>query len=691
MFSSDSRPRFLKPGEGNTWEEDKSDIDPNYATAFVYNPYVSLSLEQQRERLPVFRNHNHILYLLEKFQTLVLVGETGCGKSTQVPQYLLEAGWGSDDKIIGVTEPRRVAATTLASRVAEEKGCLLGDTVGYCIRFDDRFDPQRTKIKYMTEGILLREMMADPLLRSYSVIMLDEVHERTLYTDIAMGLLKKILRKRKNLKLIVASATVDAEQLYRFFNQNSGKDKSQDTTVIMSVEGRLYPVDIHYVKEPVPDYVKATVETVIKIHLHEPMGDILAFLTGQDEVDRAVGLLKEQVIENKDNVKLLVLPMYGSLPNSEQLKVFRPTPRGLRKVVIATNIAETSITIFGIVYVIDCGFVKLCWFNPEAHIDSLVIVPVSQASADQRAGRAGRVRSGKVYRLYPVEEYKKLNEATPPEMQRTELSMAVLQLKALGIDNILRFSFPSPPPARNLQSALELLYALDAIDSNGQLTKPIGITIAEFPISPLFSKSLIISGEFGCSEEILSIVAMLQVQNVFIKPSSGQASIKARVEKRKFEVEEGDLLTLLNVYSAFVKHDMSRDWCTKYFLNYKGLTRAHEIRTQMLLLLRRFNVPIVSCNGDAEKVCKAITSGLFPNAAFLHYSGVYKTVRGEQELHIHPNSVLYTQQQPKWVLFCKIVQTDRAYMMDLTVVNPSWLEELAPHFYKKTIDRDYSH
>ncbi|KAJ9594469.1 hypothetical protein L9F63_014081, partial [Diploptera punctata] len=599
--------------------------------------------------------------------------------------YLLEAGWGSNGKIIGVTEPRRVAATTLATRVAEEKGCLLGDTVGYCIRFDDRFDPQRTKIKYMTEGILLREMMADPLLRNYSVIMLDEVHERTLYTDIAMGLLKKILR----LKLIVASATVDAEQLYRFFNHNSSKDKSQDTAVIMSIEGRLYPVDIHYIKEkPVPDYVKATVDTVIKIHLNEPMGDILAFLTGQDEVDRAVRLPKRNKYCH-EKVKLLVLPMYGSLPNSEQLKVFRSTPRGLRKVVIATNIAETSITISGIVYVIDCGFVKLCWFNPEAHVDSLVIVPISQASADQRAGRAGRVRSGKAYRLYPVEEYNKLSEATPPEMQRTDLSMAVLQLKALGIDNILRFSFPSPPPARNLQSALELLFALEAIGSIGQLTKPIGISIAEFPISPLFSKSLIISDEFGCSEEILTIIAMLQVQNVFIKPISGQASIKARVERRKFEVEEGDLLTLLNVYNAFIKHDMSKDWCNKYFLNYKGLTRACEIRTQMSRLLQRFNVSLVSCNGDTEKVCKAITAGFFPNAAFLHYSGVYKTVRGDQVLHISPNSVLYTQKQPKWVLFCKIVQTDQAYMMDLTVVSPSWLEELAPHFYEKTIDRDY--
>ncbi|PSN42130.1 putative ATP-dependent RNA helicase DHX35 [Blattella germanica] len=552
----------------------------------------------------------HLLQTSLQIDTENLAQSHSISWKTGISKYLLEAGWGSDGKIIGVTEPRRVAATTLATRVAEEKGTLLGHT-------------------YMTEGILLREMMADPLLRNYAVIMLDEVHERTLYTDIVMGLLKKILRKQKNLKLIVSSATVDAEQLHNFFNQNSSKDPSQDTAVIMSVEGRLYPVDIHYVK-----------------------------------------------------VKLLILPMYGSLPNAEQLKVFRSTPRGLRKVVIATNIAETSITIFGIVYVIDCGFVKLRWFNPEAHIDSLVVVPVSQASANQRAGRAGRVRSGKAYRLYSEEEYDKLSTSTPPEMQRTELSMAVLQLKALGIDNVLRFNFPSPPPAKNLQSALELLYALDAIDSDGQLTKPIGITVAEFPISPLYSKALIISGEFGCSEEILSIIAMLQVQNVFTKPSGGQASIQARIAKRKFEVEEGDLMTLLNVFTAYVKQGMSQEWCRKYFLNHKGLRRAQEIRTQMLRLLQKFNVPIVSCEADTEKVCRAITASLFPNAAYLHYSGVYRTVRGDQELHIHPNSVL--------LLFCEVVLTDRAYMRDLIVVNPSWLEELAPHFYKKTIDRDYS-
>ncbi|KAG8226223.1 hypothetical protein J437_LFUL006325 [Ladona fulva] len=710
QLSSRSR-GFLKPQELSSWEEDKPDIDANKATSFIYNPNVSLSIEQQRKRLPIFQNRNHIIYLVEKYQTLILVGETGSGKSTQIPQYLLEAGWAQDGKVIGITEPRRVAATTLASRVAEEKGCLLGEIVGYSIRFDDCFDPENTKIKYMTEGILMREIMADPLLRNYCILMLDEVHERTLNTDILMGLLKKILKKNKRLKLIVSSATVDAEFLKSFFNYNSGKDVKEDTATIMSVEGRQYPVDIHYIK--VPDYVQGVVDTVMKIHLTEPRGDVLAFLTGMEEVDRAVSLLSEQSnVSSSDGSKMLALPLYGSLSNNDQLKVFRFTPKGSRKVVVATNIAETSVTIPGIVYVVDCGFVKLRWYNTSTNVDSLVVVPESRASANQRSGRAGRVQSGKAYRLFLEEAfYSVLEEATPPEMQRSDLSGAVLQLKALGIDSILRFNFPSPPPAGNLLAAIELCFALGALGDNGELTSPLGTNMAELPLVPLFAKALVISGklhiyilidhmytmyiiptdtctgEFGCSEEVLSILSMLQVQNVFVK-AHGSLAMKARIAKRTFEVEEGDLITYLNVFDASQKKNHSKEWCRERFVNWRGIKRAAEIRRSMSRLLQRFNIPLVSSKGSAEKVCRCLTAGLFPNAAYLHHSGVYKTVRGNQDLHIHPTSVLYTLEQPQWVIFCEIIQTNKPYMKDLTVINPSWLTELAPHFYEQTINKD---
>ncbi|XP_063980646.1 probable ATP-dependent RNA helicase DHX35 [Diachasmimorpha longicaudata] len=677
-----SKVKFIAPGE-NSWREDKPDIDAHSSTQFVYNAHQSLALDLQRQRLPIYKSRNAIIYLLEKYQSLVLIGETGCGKSTQVPQYLLEAGWCTDGKIIGITEPRRVAATSLASRVADERGCILGTDVGYSIRFDDSTD-NTTKIKYMTEGILLREMMGDPLLTKYSVIILDEVHERTLLTDIIMGLLKKILKKRKSLRIIVSSATVDAEELRDFFNGNTSKDAGRDTACILSVEGRLYPVDIFYVAEPVPDYVKGVVDTALKIHENEEPGDILAFLTGMDEVDRAVSLLQEHgklVKEGKQ--KIMPLAMYGSLPNAEQLKVFWRAPKDTRKIIVATNIAETSITISNIVYVIDCGFAKIPWFDVDTQTDSLIVAPVSKASANQRAGRAGRVQSGKAYRLYTEKAYDDLIDVTPSQMQRSDLAPAILQLKALGIDNVLRFNFPSVPPSKNLLAGFELLFALGAIDDNGLLTNPVGITMAEMPLEPVFAKCLIAAGEMNCSDEITTILAMLQVENVLIRPGGGQASIRARIAHRKFEVEEGDLLTLLNIYTAYEKNKSS-SWCQKHFLNSKALKRASEIRTQMRRLIKTLNIPLHSCEGDITRLLKCITTGLFPNAAYLHYSGVYKTLRGNQDLYIHPNSCLYTLQQPQWLLFCEILQTNKIYMRELTVIKSEWLLELAPHFYQRT-------
>ncbi|KAK9510945.1 hypothetical protein O3M35_005616 [Rhynocoris fuscipes] len=683
-----SKPRFLKPDIDGDWHEDKSDIDSHSNTSFVYNSNLAMVLEQQRIKLPIYKYRSHILYLLENFQTVVLVGETGCGKSTQIPQYLLEAGWCDDGKIIGITEPRRIAATMLATRVAEEKGSLLGDTVGYTIRFDDCTDKEKTKIKYMTEGILMREMMSDPLLRSYSVIMVDEVHERSINTDLLLGLLKKILKKQKQLKLIVTSATVDAEHIKEFFNlSNETSETKKDSSTILSVEGRLYPVNIFYLKEPAPDFIKALVDTVVKIHCKEPNGDILGFLTGQEEVDLAVSLLENQEYDSK--LKLFALPMYGSLPNSEQIKVFRPTPKGMRKVVIATNIAETSVTIPGIVYVIDCGFVKMRWFDPESHLESLVMVPISKSAAEQRAGRAGRIRTGNAYRLYTEESFEKLNTETLCEMQRVELSGAVLQMKALGIDNIVRFNFLTPPASKSLLSSLELLHALGAIDEDAQLTEPDGIRMAEFPLSPLHAKTLLSSNDFGCTTEIATILALLQVENLFVTVTSGAASIKARVKKRNFEVEEGDLITALNVYTSYLKiaENARKQWCFTNFVNYKSMKRVDQLLSQMKGLLKTFGIDFTSCKGKVETICKCITAGFFSNAAYLHSSGIYKTIRGNYDLHIHPSSVLYTLPQPQWVIYSDIICSQKLYMRELTVIKPEWLLEVAPHFYHKTVEK----
>ncbi|XP_037666959.1 probable ATP-dependent RNA helicase DHX35 isoform X1 [Choloepus didactylus] len=687
MAASVGPVKFWRPGTegpGVSISEERQSLAENSVTTVVYNPYAAFSIEQQRQKLPVFKLRNHILYLIENYQTVVIVGETGCGKSTQIPQYLAEAGWTAEGRVVGVTQPRRVAAVTVAGRVAEERGAVLGHEVGYCIRFDDCTDPLATRIKFLTDGMLVREMMIDPLLTKYSAIMLDEAHERTLYTDIAIGLLKKIQKKRGDLRLIVASATLDAEKFRDFFNQNETNDPTRDTCVILTVEGRTFPVDVFYLQSPVPDYIKSTVETVVKIHQTEGDGDILAFLTGQEEVETVVSMLIEQaraLARTGMKRHLRVLPMYAGLPSFEQMKVFERMSRSVRKVIVATNVAETSITISGIVYVIDCGFVKLRAYNPRTAIECLVVVPVSQASANQRAGRGGRNRCGKCYRLYTEEAFDNLPQSTVPEMQRSNLAPVILQLKALGIDNVLRFHFMSPPPAQSMVQALELLYALGGLDKDCRLTEPLGMRIAEFPLNPMFAKMLLESGNFGCSQEILSIAAMMQIQNIFVIPPNQKS--QAIRGHRKFAVEEGDHLTMLNVFEAFIKHNKNSQWCQQHFLNYKGLVRAATVREQLKKLLVKFQVPKKSSEGDPDPVLRCIVSGFFANAARFHSTGSYRTIRDDHELHIHPASVLYAEKPPRWVIYNEVIQTSKYYMRDVTAIESAWLLELAPHFYQQ--------
>jgi len=683
----------LKPRDENDdtepgFQEDRPDLDTNSQTSFIYNPNHHQDLERQRSRLPIAAYKNNLLYLLENYQIVVVVGETGSGKSTQIPQYLLEAGYGEngsdgENKMICVTEPRRIAVTSLAARVAEESRVRLGARVGYSIRFDENFSRDHTKIKFVTEGILIREMMGDPLLSSYNVIMLDEVHERTAQIDIIMGLLKKVIKRRPDLKLVISSATVDAEYIRDYFNYDKKRFETELAT-ILSVEGRNYSVDIFYLQDPCPNYVKGCVDTAIKIHEKEPPGDILIFLTGMDEVDHCVNLLKnysDTAHDNKHGLRMWILPMYGALAPAKQLKALRPAGTGHRKIVVATNIAETSITIEGVSHVVDSCFVKLVCFNNETFNNRMIITEVSQASAEQRAGRAGRTRPGKCYRLCREEDFRKLPLNTPPELQRADLCSAVLMLKSLGVDNIVRFDFPSAPPSRNLIAAYELLYALGAIDKEGNLAKPLGEQMSELPLHPCLAKMLISSGEMGCSQEIVTIISMLQVENVFLTVG-GSEKDKFRIAKRKFEVEEGDLLTLLNVFYAFHKCGSSKHWCSSHYLRFKALKRAAELREQLFKVLKRFNITVSSCH-EKEVILKTIVMGLFPNAAYLHHSGVYKSVRGNVNLKIHPKSVLYTEKNPKYVVYTELEHTKDVYMRDITAIDPVWLEALAPHFYEK--------
>jgi ATP-dependent RNA helicase DDX35 len=695
---------------GPGWKQDRQESDSSGGLTYNFNPNKSLSIQEQRRRLPVYQYKTDILYQLEHYQTLVIQGETGSGKSTQIPQYLMEHGWtrasASSVKMVGITQPRKVAACSLAARVAEEVDCDLGDVVGYNVRFDDKWTLGKTHIKFMTEGILIREMMSDPLLEKYSVIILDEAHERTVNTDILMGLLKRILIKKPDLKLIVSSATLEAETLMKFFdfkkkrssrsNYQDG-EKSRHSSTILCIEGRNHPIDIMYIKNPVPDYIKGCVDAVIAVHESERSGDVLVFLTGQDEVEEAVSKLldysKSLSSRSTDLKKMYVLPLHGSLPSRDQFKVFETFPRSVRKVIVSTNISEASVTIPGITYVIDSGFVKMKIFNPVTTSDSLVVVPISQASARQRAGRAGRTSAGKVFRLYREEDFKTLPEFTVPELQRTSMASVIIQLKALGVSNICDFDFPARPPEVNLLSGLELLYALEALDEEGELTD-LGMKMAEFPLEPTLSKMLLESEKFECCEEILTIVSMMQVENIFQSPGgSGQRSIQARNAKYRFAVEEGDLISYLNIYNEFTSNGRIRSWSDKNFLNYNALLRVCEIRSRLLTTLTsRFKMKLVTADGDIECVLKCIVSGLFSNAAFLdprEGERVYKTVRGDHKLFIHPSSVLNTvRHPPKWVIFNEVLHTSQDFMRDLVSIDPKWLYEVAPKYFEYGTERE---
>ncbi|XP_059470010.1 ATP-dependent RNA helicase DHX8 [Neocloeon triangulifer] len=628
----------------------------------------NMTILEQRQSLPIYKLKDDLIKAVTDNQILIVIGETGSGKTTQITQYLAEAGFTSRGKI-GCTQPRRVAAMSVAKRVSEEFGCRLGQEVGYTIRFEDCTSPE-TVIKYMTDGMLLRECLVDMDLKNYSVIMLDEAHERTIHTDVLFGLLKQSVQKRPELKLIVTSATLDAVKFSQYFFE----------APIFTIPGRTFPVEVLYTKEPETDYLDASLITVMQIHLREPPGDILLFLTGQEEIDTACEILYERMKSlGPDVPELIILPVYSALPSEMQTRIFDPAPPGSRKVVIATNIAETSLTIDGIYYVVDPGFVKQKVYSSKTGMDSLVVTPISQAQAKQRAGRAGRTGPGKTYRLYTERAYRDEMLPTPvPEIQRTNLATTVLQLKTMGINDLIHFDFMDAPPVESMIMALEQLHSLSALDSEGLLTR-LGRRMAEFPLEPNLSKLLIMSVHLNCSDEVLTIVSMLSVQNVFYRPKDKQAL--ADQKKAKFNQAEGDHITLLSVYNSWKANKFSNAWCYENFVQIRTLKRAQDVRKQLLGIMDRHKLDVVSCGKNTVNVQKAICSGFFRNAAKKDPQEGYRTLVDSQVVFIHPSSSLFNR-QPEWVIYHELVQTTKEYMREVTAIDPKWLVEYAPSFFK---------
>ena len=546
----------------------------------------------------------------------------------------------------------------MAARVAEEMGCKLGEEVGYSIRFED-VTSAVTRIKFMTDGLLLREALTDPLLSRYSVIMVDEAHERSSATDVLLGVLKKIRRKRDDLRIIISSATLQAETFAKFFSDEEVGQESK-TCKIVSLEGRVYPVDILYLEEPAEDYVERSVATIFDIHANEAEGDILLFLTGREEIERTLQMVEERAATlHPKALSFLGLPLYAGLSTEQQLYVFEPAPERTRKVIVATNVAEASVTIDGIVYVIDSGFVKLRAYNPETGIERLTATPTSKASAVQRAGRAGRTKPGKCYRLYTQSNYENLPDVTVPEIQRSNLAPLILQLKALGIDNVLRFDFLTAPPAQQMIRALELLFSLGALDDYAKLTRPMGLRMAELSVEPMMAKVLLTAPQMGCLSEILSIAAMTTLQGAVWFQQDGKRG-EADIARRKFAAEEGDHLTLLNVYQAFVtKGRKDSKWCKDNRLNYKSMMRAVSVRNQLRRYLGRSGIDVdeslaphgkqdSQSNVDVgERLRKCLTSGYFAHAARMQADGTFQPVSGTLTLHAHPTSLMFVSLKTK--------------------------------------------
>ncbi|KAH7724428.1 Helicase-associated domain containing protein [Aphelenchoides avenae] len=628
-------------------------------------------ITRQRRALPIYSAKDDLMATVSANQVVIVVGETGSGKTTQIPQYLMEAGYGR----IAVTQPRKIAAMSVARRVSAEQRCQLGTTVGYTVRFDDK-SSEETKIRYMTDGILLGELLRDNDLDKYSCVMLDEAHERHIDTDILFGLLSDLLLRRADLKLIVSRqapvvlATLDVNKFARYFQ-----------APILEVSGRMFPVQVFYERSlffsaNMTNYVPKVAAKIEGIHRREEPGDILVFLTGQEDVDYCCNEI-EQLAKTK-RLLLKVLPLYGALPAESQQEVFSPVPSGYRKVVVATNIAETSVTIDGISYVVDLGYVKQTSYNQTTRMDTLTEKPISRAAAEQRRGRAGRTGPGKCFRLYTEETFTKMDSVTVPEIQRTNLISVALQLKTYGINDLTRFRFMDPPPHRALVDAITDLYILGALDQNGCVTS-LGKKMSRFPLDPPLAKLLIASAEHRCSDEILTIVSILSAQynNVFFRPRKRRE--EADLRKAQFDSGAGDLLALLEVYKQWKDHDYSRDWCQANYVQHKTMDSARQVRQQLHDMMVQRKLRVISCNDDLRKVQRAICAGMFFNAAVKSSMGQgYTLITKGQSAVLHPSSNLFND-TPEWVIYSELIQTKQKFIRNVTLVKPRWLTD---HFIR---------
>ncbi|KAL8874381.1 MAG: hypothetical protein Q9174_000280 [Haloplaca sp. 1 TL-2023] len=755
-------------------------------------------LWEHRKTLPVWSHAAAIRQSLREKDVLLLVGETGSGKSTQVPQILVKEPWCRSQKIlvhtgdgrkeavtiggcIAITEPRRVAAVSLARRVAEEVGTPLGSsspasTVGYNVRFDHSTSPC-TNIKFLTEGMLLQEFLRDPWLRKYSAVIVDEVHERGVNVDLVLGFLKKLVggdfsgRGGVPLKIGVMSATVNLEALVNFFNyvcespttqngitsnghpenddgsewsgisdsddnqmepaavegrtisarpiahdrleksETSGRMQGHDSRSKMStgtmegdssplatiddrqtqiatchIEGRQYPVKVIYSPQPVSDFVDSSLHIIFQIHYKEPLpGDILVFLTGQTTVESLENLVTDYAIGMGPEVpKLQVLPLFAALPQAAQQRVFHPAPPNTRKVILATNIAETSVTVSGVKFVIDCGKSKVKQFRTRIGLDSLLVKPISKSAAIQRKGRAGRETPGQCYRLYTERDYIELQTQNTPEILRCDLGQAVLTMKARGISDIKKFPFLDHPPREALEKALMQLYQLKALDEFGTISQ-IGLEMARLPLTAPLARVLLAAADPDslCVVEAIDIISALSVENIFLSLNSEEKEEEAQLARNELYRREGDHLTLLTTVRAYNAEQTDRKaWAERHFVSHRAMQAVVDVRKQLrsqcenskmfsgLEKTESLSIP----SEVATSILKCFLKGFGSHTARLMPDGSYKTMVGNQTVAIHPSSGLYGK-KVEAIMYNEYVFTNRSYARGVSAVQMDWIGE----------------
>lgn len=651
------------------------EINPYENKPYSTNYYKIL---ETRKKLPVYERKDEIINTVKENQVTVIEGNTGSGKTTQIPQFLLQSGICDTSHCIVCTQPRRVAATSIAARVADEMDCKLGGIVGYSVRYDDQTSNE-TKLIYMTDGLLLRDFVTDPLINKYGIVIIDEAHERGVNSDIILGLLKIAAKSRSDLKIVIMSATLEAQKFTNFFTNNSIPPH-------LSIPGRLHKVDIVYSQADVENYTKATVDTVVQIHQHNESGDILVFLTGEEEIENCAAEIRQKCTPasamSANITEVVVLPLYASLNPKDQDKVFTPPKENIRKIILATNIAETSVTIDGVVYVVDCGLVKQSQYNPTLRMSILQPVNISKASATQRAGRAGRTRNGFCWRLYTKQVFDEaLPEQSVPEIQRSDLAAVILLMLAVGVRDIVNFPYIDAPRQKLLKDAISELIHLGALSSSGDLTET-GKLMAQMPLSPSLSRSLLASADFGCTAEVASVVAIVGEQGqFFLRPKMKQA--EADAARAQFAVPNSDHLTMLNALEIFMLSP-TREFCESNYLNYRALSGAMKARGQLISLLQRFDIPITSIPFTNPQrgplIIQALLQGTFIKVAMKDKNG-YAFPFSDRTAVVHPSSVLYRSKYPEWVLYTEFLFTDKYYLRTVSGINSSWLIPAAPKYF----------